>query len=77
MAENPIASELIRALIAKYTAEILECRATIRVYLERPAGIGEHPQILQELDTLVGRLSDATDRLEAVQGLLPESTTIH
>lgn len=65
-------AEFARALMAKYAAEILECKATIRIYFEHPVGIGEHPQHLEEIDKLIGKMSDATDKLEALQNAFPE-----
>lgn len=53
--------------MAKYTAEILECKATIRVYLERPVAIGEHPQHLEEVDKLVERMTDSSDKLDTLK----------
>ena len=39
-------SKLIKALKAKYQAEAAEAEATIEVYLNNAAGIGEHPQVV-------------------------------
>ena len=36
-------SNLIKALAAKYNADILNAKANIEVYVTNPAGIGEHP----------------------------------
>ncbi len=36
---------LIEALRLKYRADMELAAATLQVYLDRPAGIGEHPQI--------------------------------
>ena len=42
--------KMITSLKRKYEAEILEAEATLMIYLENAAGIGEHPQILEEMD---------------------------
>ena len=38
-------SNLIKALAAKYNADILNAKANIEVYVTNPAGIGEHPDL--------------------------------
>jgi|TARA_B110000902_G_C14184465_1_gene541783 hypothetical protein len=48
----------VTALSAKYKAKRLEALATLEVYMENPVGIGEHPQILDEIDKLVKTVSD-------------------
>jgi hypothetical protein len=40
---------LLDALEARYEAEIAEAHAIIKIFLENPVGIGEHPQHLDEL----------------------------
>ena len=41
---------LLNALEARYEAEVAEAHAIIKIFLENPVGIGEHPQHLDELD---------------------------
>ena len=41
---------LLKALEDRYNAQISEADATIHVYLRNPVGIGEHPQVLAEID---------------------------
>ena len=43
---------LYKALESKYQAELAEGRATLEVYFTNPAGIGEHPQIVEEMSNL-------------------------
>ena len=43
------ASPMIKALKKKYEAEVDVAKATIQVYLTKPVGIGEHPQIAEEI----------------------------
>jgi hypothetical protein len=33
------------------------------VYMENPVGIGEHPQHLEEMDSFVEKLANASDKL--------------
>jgi len=56
----------IQALKAKYTAQKMEALATIEIYLTNAVGIGEHPQIIEEMDKLVSQLGEADDKIETL-----------
>ena len=45
-------NDMIKALKKRYEAEVDVAKATIHVYLTKPVGIGEHPQIAEEIDKL-------------------------
>lgn len=57
----------LKALEAKYTAIKLEAEATLEVYMTNSTGIGEHPQIIEEMDKLVRQISDADGYLETLK----------
>ena len=61
-----IAEKLKEALVKKYEAEIADAEARLYVYFTNPVGIGEHPQHTEEMDILVGQLTDAKDKLETI-----------
>ena len=48
-------------------AQIAEAKATINIYLFKPVGIGEHPQHLDEIDKLLGKIAEAEDKLEVIE----------
>ena len=54
---------IIDALRKKYEAEIAAAKANIDVYQKNPAGIGEHPDLVQAVDTEMVKLADAEDKL--------------
>jgi len=56
----------VQALKAKYQADKLEAMATLEVYLTNAVGIGEHPQIIEEMDKLVSQLGEADDKIETL-----------
>jgi hypothetical protein len=56
-------SEIYRALELKYLAQQQEAVATLEIYFNRPAGIGEHPQIIEEMDKQVALAAEAEDKL--------------
>ena len=57
----------IQALMAKYHAERLEALATLEVYMTNSVGIGEHPQIVEEMDKLITKLADAEGKIEVLK----------
>ena len=61
-----ISRRLYQALESKYTADIMDARARLSVYFESPVAIGEHPQITEEIDKLLGQLESATGKLKAL-----------
>ena len=68
----------INALNARYQAQRLEAIATLEVYLKSPAGIGEHPQIIDEMDKLIRQIADADGCLDVLKSVVvsnPESGT--
>ena len=58
---------IIQALEDRYNAQISESEATIKIYLEKPVGIGEHPQHVDEVDKLIEKISNAEEKLEILQ----------
>jgi hypothetical protein len=58
--------KMINSLKRKYEAEILEAEATLMIYLENAAGIGEHPQMMEEMDNFVEKLANASDKLQTL-----------
>ena len=59
---------MLEALIKRYEAQIAEAEATIEIYLSNSVGIGEHPQHIDELDKLFGKIAEAEDKLKAIEG---------
>ena len=58
---------ILQALEDKYNAQISEADATIKIYLEKPVGIGEHPQHIEEIDKLLQKIVDASEKLKEIQ----------
>jgi hypothetical protein len=59
----------VDALRAKYIAMRLEAIATLEVYTKNSVGIGEHPQIIEEMDKLVRVVADVNGYLEALDSV--------
>ena len=58
---------ILNALEAKYEAQVAEAHATIKIYLENSVGIGEHPQHIEEVDKQLQKISDAQEKLDALE----------
>jgi len=59
---------ILDALEDRYTAQISEAEAVIKIYLEKPVGIGEHPQHIDEVDKLIEKISAAEEKLGILRG---------
>jgi len=57
---------LLEALKLKYEAEIASAKANIQVYIDNPAGIGEHPDLVAAVDEQLVKLAEAEDKLETL-----------
>ena len=58
---------ILEALEARFQAQISEAEATIKIYLENPVGIGEHPQHLDEVDKLIVKIATAKENLMVIE----------
>ena len=61
-----IGKQILGALKQRYQAQVAEGFATINIYLQRPVGIGEHPQHLDEIDKLLGQIKEAEEKLSLI-----------
>ena len=58
---------MLEALKKRYEAQIAEAIATINIYLKNSVGIGEHPQHIDELDKLFGKIAEAEDKIKVIE----------
>ena len=65
-------NKLLQASIDKYKAEISECLAILEVYFKNPVAIGEHPDLLTEIDKYIEKLETATGKLETLNKYFDE-----
>tara|TARA_R100001591_G_C4226947_1_gene150789 strand:+ start:213 stop:425 length:213 start_codon:yes stop_codon:yes gene_type:complete len=64
---------LLDALDKKYDAEIAAADATIKIYLTKSVGIGEHPQHLDEIDKQLGIITHANEKKEELKNFADDS----
>ena len=58
--------QILSAMYCKYKAEIEYHRANIDIYLNTPAGIGEHPDVLAAIDVELDRMAIARGKLDTL-----------
>ena len=58
---------LHEALVARFEAQRTEALATLQVYYGDSVGIGEHPQVVEEMAKQVEKLAAAEDALGCLQ----------
>tara|TARA_R110000765_G_scaffold135133_1_gene234207 strand:+ start:745 stop:981 length:237 start_codon:yes stop_codon:yes gene_type:complete len=54
------------ALVKRYESQIAESSAILKIYFDSSIGIGEHPQHIDEMDKLLGKIADAQGKLESL-----------
>lgn len=63
----------VDALRARYVAERLEAIATLEIYTKSAVGIGEHAQIIDEMDKLLRKVAEANSYLETLDAIFVET----
>ena len=66
-----MSNKIINALAKKYEYEIASAQANIQAYIDHPVGIGEHPDLVDAVDSEMVKLADATDKLETLVSNYP------
>ena len=54
------------ALKAKYRAEIAIAKAELMEYFDNSVGVADHPNIITSMDEVLGRLSQAEEKLDSL-----------
>jgi hypothetical protein len=60
---------LLAALEKKLEGEVAMAKANIQVYIQNAAGIGEHPDIVEAVETQVAKIAEAEDKLGVIRVL--------
>lgn len=58
---------LLEALLKKLEGEVEMAKANIRVYEQNPAGIGEHPDVVEAIETQVAKIAEAEDKISVIK----------
>ena len=59
-------SYILEAVHSHYTAERDKALANIKIHINNPMGVGEHPKIVEDVIELVHKVSEAQDALDVV-----------
>ena len=59
--------ELINAAIARFQAQRMEARANLFVYFSNPMGIGEHPNLVEEVVSLTRAIAEAEECIDILE----------
>ena len=70
-----LSQQIVMSLRRKYEAEIDCARTNVSVYLNHPAGVAEHPDIVSAVDTQIQIIAEARDKLQEIEEM--EMNQIH
>ena len=59
--------QLIRALLAHAQGDIAKHKANVEIYLEHPAGIGEHSNVLEAIEQELNMIAKYEDQVEVIK----------
>ena len=65
-------TQLLEALGKRLEGDVAIHEANIRVYMNNPVGIGEHPQLIAAIEEEVEKLTESHEKLDTVLELLGE-----
>ena len=57
---------MLHALRKRFEGEIASAQMNVEVYLQNPAGIGEHPDIVEAVEQELAKLAEADEKLETL-----------
>ena len=66
MGQLHMREQLLRAVLAHAQGEIAKHKANVEVYLEHPAGIGEHSDITEAIGQELDKISRYHDQVEFI-----------
>ena len=58
---------LYRAALARFEAQREEAKATIEIYLSNSVGIGEHSNLLEEVDKHTALMAEAEEKISTLK----------
>jgi hypothetical protein len=58
---------LLTALIKKLEGEIAVAEANVMVYLNQAVGIGEHPDVVEAIETQIEKIAAADEKIESIK----------
>jgi len=68
--------QILRALIAHAQGDIAKHKANIEIYLEHPAGVGEHTDILECIEKELDAIAKYQDQIDVIKKYFMSSQTM-
>ena len=68
--------QILRALIAHAQGDIAKHKANVEVYLEHPAGVGEHTDILESIEKELDTIAKYQDQIDVIKKYFMSSQTL-
>ena len=68
--------QLLKAVLAHANGEIAKHKANVEVYLEHPAGIGEHSDITEAIQVEIDKIARYDDQVEVINKYFKSSQTM-
>lgn len=62
---------LLEALVQKLEGEIAVHKANIQVYMQSATGIGEHPQLIEAIETEISKLAESQEKVDTIDRHFP------
>lgn len=63
-------TSMLKSLRKKYEAEMESAMCNIEVYMESPVGIGEHPDLVESVESQVTRWMEAEEMIAALDKIM-------
>ena len=60
---------MLKALIKKLEGEIEIAKANVLVYTRNPSGIGEHPEVVEAIESQISKIAEAQDKINTIKDL--------
>lgn len=64
MVDQNVTAAIISSLTSRFKAQRDEAMATIMIYMTNPAGIGDHSEIIEEIDKLFCKATEAEEKMK-------------
>ena len=68
--------QLLKAVLAHAQGEIAKHKANVEVYLEHPAGIGEHSDITEAIQVEIDKIARYDDQVDVINKYFKSSQTM-
>jgi len=58
---------MLEALILKLEGEIAVAKVNVNVYLNHSVGIGEHPDVVEAIETQIEKIAAAQEKIDTIR----------